>query len=185
MVNTSRTVEADKAADKAAHGHSEVWKFHPVYFAYEVSIYFAHELNLDAFAASYILWRTTMISEIRADLDSGILTITLSRPDKKDALTNEMYGALADTIEKAQQDSNIRVVLLQADGDSFTAGNDLGEFAAIASGKGPSERHVQRFLHAMANSTVPIVAAVHGNAVASAPPCSCIAITSCSRRMRN
>ncbi|EHP39669.1 enoyl-CoA hydratase/isomerase [Cupriavidus basilensis OR16] len=106
-----------------------------------------------------------MTSEIRVDLASGVQTITLARPDKKNALTNEMYGALADTIEQAQQDRNIRVLLLQGDGDIFTAGNDVGEFAAIAAGNGPGERHVQRFLRALANSTVPIVAAVNGKAV--------------------
>jgi len=58
-----------------------------------------------------------MSSEIRVDLSSGVLTITLARPDKKNALTNEMYGALADTIEQAQQDRNIRALLLQGDGD--------------------------------------------------------------------
>ncbi|MGE8366189.1 enoyl-CoA hydratase [Cupriavidus sp.] len=106
-----------------------------------------------------------MSSEIRVDLSSGVLTITLARPDKKNALTNEMYGALADTIEQAQQDRNIRVLLLQGDGDMFTAGNDVGEFAAIAAGNGPGERHVHRFLRALANSTMPIVAAVNGKAV--------------------
>jgi enoyl-CoA hydratase/carnithine racemase len=106
-----------------------------------------------------------MTSDIHVDLTSGVLTITLARPDKKNALTNEMYGALADTIEQAQQDRSIRVLLLQGNGDSFTAGNDMGEFAAIAAGKGPSERHVHRFLHALANATVPIVAAVNGKAV--------------------
>jgi len=106
-----------------------------------------------------------MTSEIHFDLSGGVLTITLARPDKKNALTNEMYGALADAIEKAQEDRNIRVLLLQGDGDAFTSGNDVGEFAAIATGKGPSERHVHRFLLALANSTVPIVAAVNGKAV--------------------
>lgn len=47
----------------------------------------------------------------------------------------------------------------------FTAGNDMGDFAAMAAGKGPSERHVHRFLRALANCTVPIVAAVQGKAV--------------------
>src|ERR1700752_5105149 len=103
-----------------------------------------------------------MSSEIRTDLTDGVLTITLARPDKKNALTNEMYGALADTIERARQDGSIPVLLLQGDGDIFTAGNDVGEFAAMAAGKGPSERHVHRFLHALANATVPIVAAVNG-----------------------
>lgn len=106
-----------------------------------------------------------MTAEIHVDQANGILTITLARPDKKNALTDAMYGTLADTIERAEHDSTIRVLLLQGDGDMFTAGNDVGEFAAIASGKGPGERHVHRFLHALAKSSVPIVAAVQGKAV--------------------
>lgn len=106
-----------------------------------------------------------MTAEIHVDQADGILTITFARPDKKNALTNVMYGTLADIIERAEHDSNIRVLLVQGDGDMFTAGNDVGEFAAIASGKGPGERHVHRFLHALAKSSVPIVAAVQGKAV--------------------
>jgi enoyl-CoA hydratase/carnithine racemase len=106
-----------------------------------------------------------MTSEIRADLADGVMTMTIARPDKKNALTNEMYGALADTIERAEHDNNVRVLLIQGDGEIFTAGNDLSEFAAIAAGKGGGERHVHRFLRALAKSTVPIVAAVHGKAV--------------------
>lgn len=106
-----------------------------------------------------------MTTEIRAELADGILTLTMARPDKKNALTNEMYGTLADAIERAERDSAVRVLLIQGDGDMFTAGNDVGEFAAIAAGKGPSERHVHRFLHALAKSTVPVVAAVQGKAV--------------------
>ncbi|MEM5420522.1 MULTISPECIES: enoyl-CoA hydratase-related protein [Paraburkholderia] len=106
-----------------------------------------------------------MSAEIHVEQADGILTITLARPDKKNALTNEMYGTLADIIENAEHDSDVRVLLLQGDGDMFTAGNDVGEFAAIASGKGPSERHVHRFLHALAKSSVSIIAAVQGKAV--------------------
>ncbi|CAG2155191.1 1,2-epoxyphenylacetyl-CoA isomerase [Cupriavidus yeoncheonensis] len=106
-----------------------------------------------------------MTPEIHTDVSEGVLTITLARPEKKNALTNEMYGVLADTIEAAQLDHGIRVVLLQGDGDSFTAGNDVGEFAAIAAGKGPGERHVHRFLHTLAKATKPLVAAVNGKAV--------------------
>jgi enoyl-CoA hydratase/carnithine racemase len=106
-----------------------------------------------------------MSSEIRMELTDGVLTLTLSRPDKKNALTNEMYGALADAIDGARHDRSIRVLLLQGDGDIFTAGNDVGEFAAMAAGKGPGESHVHRFLRALANCTVPIVAAVNGKAV--------------------
>jgi enoyl-CoA hydratase/carnithine racemase len=106
-----------------------------------------------------------VIPEIQAELSDGVLTLTLSRADKKNALTNDMYSALADALQSAEADHEVRVVLLQGDGDMFTAGNDVGEFAAQASGNGPTERHVLRFLERLAHATVPIVAAVQGKAV--------------------
>ena len=106
-----------------------------------------------------------MTPEVQVVLSDGVLTATISRPDKKNALTNEMYRALADAIARANEDDEIRVLLIQADGDTFTAGNDVSEFAAQAMGNGPKERYVVRFLHALATATVPIVAAVQGKAV--------------------
>ncbi|QQX86637.1 enoyl-CoA hydratase/isomerase family protein [Cupriavidus necator] len=105
-----------------------------------------------------------MTAEVKTELVAGILTVTLARPDKKNALTNEMYGAIADAIEGASA-GNVRVILVQGEGDSFTAGNDLGEFAAQAAGSGPAKRHVERLIHALANTNVPVVAAVQGKAV--------------------
>lgn len=106
-----------------------------------------------------------MIPEIRESLADGVLTLTLYRQDKKNALTNAMYGALADALAQAEASAAIRVVLIEGEGDLFTSGNDVGEFAAIAMGNGPAERHVGRFLHALAEATKPIVAAVQGKAV--------------------
>jgi enoyl-CoA hydratase/carnithine racemase len=96
--------------------------------------------------------------------DAGILTLVLDRPAKKNALTDAMYGALADALERGEADPKTRVVLLRAEGDTFSAGNDVGEFAAIAMG-GAAPRHVGRFLAALATATKPIVAAVQGRAV--------------------
>ena len=107
-----------------------------------------------------------MTPEIRTELSTdGVLAVTIARPDKKNALTNDMYGALADAIAKANDDDAIRVLLIQADGDIFTAGNDVAEFAAHSTGNAPKERNVVRFLRGLANATVPIVAAVQGKAV--------------------
>jgi enoyl-CoA hydratase/carnithine racemase len=106
-----------------------------------------------------------MTEQVEIKNDNGILTLTLRRPDKKNALTNEMYGALADAIEGAQNDAAVRVILIRGAGDSFTAGNDLGEFAAVASGKATGERHVTRFIHSLGRATKPLVAAVQGRAV--------------------
>lgn len=106
-----------------------------------------------------------MTEHVTTSLDAGILTVTLARADKKNALTNAMYGALADALNRAETDPAVRVVLLQGDGDSFTAGNDLSDFAAQSQGLHKGERHVLRFLDGLARATRPLVAAVQGNAV--------------------
>jgi enoyl-CoA hydratase/carnithine racemase len=106
-----------------------------------------------------------MTDHIKIENDGGVLTLTMARPDKKNALTNAMYGALADAIEGAETDPNVRVVLIRGEGDMFTAGNDVGEFAVIAAGGSRGERHVSRFLQALARSSRPLIAAVQGRAV--------------------
>src|SRR3990167_227628 len=106
-----------------------------------------------------------VIEHIKTELNDGVLSITFARPDKKNALTDIMYGALADAFEAAETDPTVRVILLQGEGDMFCAGNDVGEFAAAASGAFQGQRHVDRFLHALAKSSRPLVAAVQGRAV--------------------
>lgn len=106
-----------------------------------------------------------MTEHVKVQIDAGVMTITLARPEKKNALSNAMYGVLADSLEAAEQDPAIRVVVFQGDGDSFTAGNDLQDFTAQATGAFSGERHVTRFLKALANATRPLVAAVQGQAV--------------------
>ena len=91
--------------------------------------------------------------------------MTFARPDKKNALTNGMYGALADAIVAAETTPATRVIVIRGEGDMFTAGNDVGEFAGVATGAVTGERHVTRFLDAIARSTRPLVAAVQGRAV--------------------
>jgi enoyl-CoA hydratase/carnithine racemase len=77
-----------------------------------------------------------MTEHIRIENRDGVLNLTMARPDKKNALTNAMYGALADAILAAETDANVRVILIRGEGDMFSAGNDVGEFAAIAAGVG-------------------------------------------------
>ena len=106
-----------------------------------------------------------MTEHIKIENKDDILTLTFARPDKKNALTNVMYGALADALVAAETDPAARVVVFRGEGDMFTAGNDVGEFAAIATGNVQGERHVGRFLQALARSSRPLVAAVQGRAV--------------------
>jgi len=106
-----------------------------------------------------------MTEHVKIEHKDHILTLTFARPDKKNAITNAMYGALADAIIGAEADRAIRVIVLRGEGDMFTAGNDVGEFAMMATGAFNSERHVSRFVDAIARSTKPLVAAVQGRAV--------------------
>lgn len=101
---------------------------------------------------------------IRTSLTGGILTLVMDRPDKKNALTDAMYKALADALEAAESDPAVRAVLIRGEGEMFSAGNDVRDFAAANMGDaGP--RNVARFLEALAVATKPLVAAVQGRAI--------------------
>jgi enoyl-CoA hydratase/carnithine racemase len=108
-----------------------------------------------------------MTDHVRSEVSNGVLTLTLNRPEKKNALTQAMYQALADAIDGAGQDSNVRCILIQAEGNVFTAGNDLADFAAANRGEAGGEVRsvLNPLLVALANATIPLVAAVNGRAV--------------------
>jgi enoyl-CoA hydratase/carnithine racemase len=95
-----------------------------------------------------------------------LLVLTLNRPDKKNALTRAMYKTLAAEISAADIDADIRCILIKANGDMFTAGNDLADFAAVGnSTTAPKPEDANPFLPALAKARTPIVAAVNGRAV--------------------
>ena len=109
-----------------------------------------------------------MTDHVLSETSNGVLTLTLNRPEKKNALTRAMYQALADGIDGAGHDAAVRCVLIQAEGDMFTAGNDLADFAAVNKGEPTADTARSRgnpFLAALARATTPIVAAVNGRAV--------------------
>jgi enoyl-CoA hydratase/carnithine racemase len=102
---------------------------------------------------------------VKTELSDGVLVLTLQRPDKKNALTGAMYNALSDALDSAEKDTSIKVVLFQGDGDSFTAGNDLADFAAQSKSNSSEESPAMRFIATIGKASKPLVAAVQGNAV--------------------
>jgi len=109
-----------------------------------------------------------MTEHVLIEKAGGVLTLTLNRPEKKNALTRAMYQALGEAIDGAADDPDVRCVLIQANGDAFTAGNDLGDFAAVNAGDTTANQAREGgnpLLAALGRAKVPLVAAVHGRAV--------------------
>src|SRR5262249_34263795 len=100
-----------------------------------------------------------MTEHIKTEIADGVMTLTLQRPEKKNALTGAMYDALSNARMKAEADASVRVVLFQGEGDSFTAGNDLADFAAQARGENSVDSPAPRFIETLSKVGKPLVAA--------------------------
>ena len=103
------------------------------------------------------------MSDIVTERSGNILSIQLNRPAKKNAMTSSMYTEMAELLDGAAKEDQIRVVLWHAAGDSFSAGNDLEDFMKNppASGESPQSR----LMHALISFEKPLVAAVQGAAI--------------------
>ena len=103
------------------------------------------------------------MSEVLASTNNQILTLTLNRPEKQNAITRDMYQFLANAINEANGDFGVRAVLIASSSQHFTAGNDLFDFLNTP----PLEEGspVMNFLAAIHNFSKPLLAAVSGNAV--------------------
>ncbi|MBA2672189.1 enoyl-CoA hydratase [Ramlibacter sp.] len=104
-----------------------------------------------------------MSEEVLIHADAGVITITLNRLDRKNAITQAMYGAMADALAAARDDAATRVVVLQGHATVFSAGNDLGDF--LNQPPAGQDSPVFRFLHNLAAFPKPLIAAVCGPAV--------------------
>lgn len=105
-----------------------------------------------------------MSEHVRVEKRGALLSITLARPERRNALTVAMYAALADAVEQAARDTSIRAMSLRGQGQDFAAGNDLADFLEARPGGG-EEIAVWRFLRALVACETPLIAAVHGNCV--------------------
>ena len=103
------------------------------------------------------------MAEVLSALDSSILTLSLNRPEKQNAITRDMYQFLADQLKEANGDFGVRAVLITHEGPHFTAGNDLFDFLNAPPLEPGSP--VMQFLEQIHTFSKPLLAAVAGNAV--------------------
>ena len=103
-----------------------------------------------------------MTDHVRVERTNGVLSITLNRPERRNAITVAMYGVLADAIAEAWEDGETRVITIRGEGQDFAAGNDLADFLGAEHG---DDLPVWRLLQGLARNQIPIVAVVHGNCV--------------------
>jgi enoyl-CoA hydratase/carnithine racemase len=93
----------------------------------------------------------------------GVYEVQLNRPEKRNAITLAMYGALIEALNEARADDSVRVVLVSGAGASFTAGNDLNDF--IGQTDFSDSNNAIRLLRLLPSFRKVLVAAVHGQTV--------------------
>lgn len=100
---------------------------------------------------------------IKTAIVDGVATIEIARPEKKNALTQAMYDAMAEALNAAQADNAVRAVLITGQPGIFTSGNDLEDF--MQRPPAGEESAVFRFMKALVGCDKPVVAAVTGGAI--------------------
>jgi Enoyl-CoA hydratase/carnithine racemase len=103
------------------------------------------------------------MSDIVTECSGNILSIQLNRAAKKNAMSSSMYITMAEILDGAAKDDQIRVVLWHAAGNSFSAGNDIEDF--IKNPPAQDESPQAQLIHAFINFEKPLVAAVQGAAI--------------------
>ncbi len=119
-----------------------------------------------------------MTDVLSVSIQDGVADVRLNRPDKMNAINNELFDALIDTAAMLDSERSVRAVVMSGEGRAFCAGLDMSLFAAMAnadSSEGKLERLTDR-THGIANRPqqavwgwrslrVPVIAAVHGAAL--------------------
>ncbi|MGZ8268966.1 MAG: enoyl-CoA hydratase/isomerase family protein [Burkholderiales bacterium] len=119
-----------------------------------------------------------MTPEILFEREGAIATVTLSNPDKLNALTVAMWCALKRVMAEASENESVRCVVLRGAGDkAFAAGADIAEFAQVrrnaSEARAYHRDHVFGALQAIAACRHPTVAMIHGACVGGGLEIAC------------
>lgn len=106
-----------------------------------------------------------MTDTIQVTRAGAVQVIRFNRPDKKNAITNDMYHALVDALETGEADEAVHVHVLLGHPGVFTAGNDVGDFVKLTQLPDFGEAGVSRYLTLQPDIAKPFLAGVDGLAV--------------------
>tara|TARA_R110002096_G_scaffold56253_1_gene143823 strand:- start:2516 stop:3256 length:741 start_codon:yes stop_codon:yes gene_type:complete len=95
----------------------------------------------------------------------GVLQLVINRPEKKNALTRDMYQQLSRALNRANGDETVNAIVISGAGGVFTAGNDLDDFRARATDEHPKPSAGLAFIEALMDCDTPVIAAVEGLAI--------------------
>src|SRR3954469_17960102 len=109
----------------------------------------------------------TMPGHLIVSDEDATRVITLRRPEKKNAITQDMYRAMSDAIDTAQNNPDVRCFIITGGSGVFTAGNDVDDFLDHGTSHVDLSRrsNAVKFLYSLAHNVKPIIAAVDGIAV--------------------
>ncbi len=108
-----------------------------------------------------------MYSTLITDLQNGILTITINRPDKMNALNKTVLDELDNVIDSVYSDDNIKAAIITGTGEkAFVAGADIAEFVEVGDEFGATlSKKGQDIFFKIENCPKPVIAAVNGFAL--------------------
>jgi enoyl-CoA hydratase len=104
--------------------------------------------------------------EIRYDISDNIATITLSRPEKRNSMTQKMFSELDEAVKLVARAEDVRVLVIEGDGGTFCAGDDLAELVVLDPPRVRSFlARVQDTFLGLESLEIPVLAAVKGHAL--------------------
>lgn len=99
-------------------------------------------------------------------VDAGVLTVTLNRPEKRNAIGSEMVNELLYALDDAEADDAVRVIVITGAGSAFCAGGDFSQFAGGSSDDAlPPKGDYRDLLGVVSRTKKPIIARVNGHAM--------------------
>jgi len=111
--------------------------------------------------------------QFKVEHEDHIAWLTLNRPAKRNVMGSAFFTELSEHLAKLDRDPAVRVVVIKAEGKSFTAGTDLNEAASMLSGEGADQRENTRIqimalqdgITAIEKCRKPVIAAVHSHCI--------------------